>query len=454
MTSIIEKAKEIYKKQFICPYCLGRMFSILATNTTNLERGESILLTLTMDAHSDYLSGDKQTREKAIESLKLLGELANYSPAQQVLEKEGIKHQNLRENEECYLCHGIFDNLDKYVELVKEKVKDIEFDTFLVGTSPEGEIINKEDQFKAELNIFQAESFKSHFNREVGKLIAEELDKEPEFTYPDITLIHSVGYDSCSIRMLIRSVFIYGRYNKLIRDIPQTEWPCRACQGAGCEECDYTGKTYQNSVEECISPKFVEAAKAEDSKFHGAGREDIDVRMLGTGRPFILELQNPKIRTLDLENLKKIVNAENEGKVEIQNLRYSDKDEVIKIKEQAEDTEKTYKALVESPTELNETEFKEKVEQLKEQLKGQTIDQRTPSRVAHRRADKIRKKKIYKVKGSYLEPTLYEFEIKTQGGTYIKELITGDNERTTPSFSEIFDIPLECKQLDVLNINY
>jgi tRNA pseudouridine synthase 10 len=222
----------------------------------------------------------------------------------------------------------------------------------------------------------------------------------------------------------------------------------------GCEKCDYTGKTYQNSVEECISPKFVEAAKAEGSKFHGAGREDIDVRMLGTGRPFILELQNPKIRTLDLEGLKKEVNAANEGVVEIQNLRYSDKNEVVKIKEQAEDTEKTYKALVKSPTELGETEFNEKLELLKEHLKGETIDQRTPSRVAHRRADKVRKKKIYKVKASYLEPTLYEFVIKTQGGTYIKELITGDNERTRPSFSEIFNIPLECKQLDVLKINY
>ena len=26
------------------------------------------------------------------------------------------------------------------------------------------------------------------------------------------------------------------------------------------------------------------------SKFHSAGREDIDVRMLGGGRPFVLEL--------------------------------------------------------------------------------------------------------------------------------------------------------------------
>lgn len=451
---IFEKVKDIYGHRYICPYCLGRMFSILATNTTNLERGESILLTFTMESHSNYLSGDGEMREEAISNLKLLAEKANFKAAQQVLQKEGISFEKENDDKQCYLCHDIFDNLDIYLDKAKDKVKNIEFETFLVGTSPDGRLINKEDQFKAKLNIFEAESFKSHFNREVGKLIADELNKEPEFSYPDITLIYSLSYDSSTIRMLIRSVFIYGRYKKLIRGIPQTQWPCRNCHGAGCEDCDFTGKTYQNSVEEYISPQFLEAAKAEDSKFHGAGREDIDVRMLGTGRPFILELENPKIRTLNLQELKKKVNAINKEKVEIQDLRFSDKNEVIKIKEQAEDTEKTYKALVSSPIKLDEKQFNEKLEQIEEHIVGQIIDQRTPSRVSHRRADKIRKKKIYKVEGSYLDPSLYEFIIKTQGGTYIKELITSDEGRTKPSFSEIFNTSLECKQLDVININY
>ncbi len=452
--SLFQKVKEIYKEHYICPYCLGRMFSILATNTTNLERGKSLLLILTMEAHSNYLSGDEKMRENSIETLEVLAELADLKAAQQVLHKEGFEFERFYKGKKCYLCHDIFFNLDKYMEKAKKKVKDYEFNTFLVGTSPKGEIVNKEDQFKATLNIFEAESFKSHFNREVGKIIADELNKEPDFTYPDLTIIFSLGYMECSIRLLVRSVFIYGRYKKLIRGIPQTKWPCRECNGVGCEYCDYTGKTYQNSVEGYISPEFIVASKAEESKFHGAGREDIDVRMLGTGRPFVLELQNPKRRRLDLEKLKEKVNSINPGKVEVLDLRYSDKKEVIKIKEQAEDTEKTYKALVKSPRELNEKEFEEKLGKAVEILKGSIIDQRTPSRVAHRRADKIRKKKIYKVKGTYVQPDLFEITIKTQGGTYIKELITGDNERTKPSISEIFGIPLECSQLDVININY
>ena len=37
-------------------------------------------------------------------------------------------------------------------------------------------------------------------------------------------------------------------------------------------------------------PKII----ASDYKFSSGGREDIDVRMLGKGRPFVLKLINPK----------------------------------------------------------------------------------------------------------------------------------------------------------------
>ena len=61
---------------------------------------------------------------------------------------------------------------------------------------------------------------------------------------------------------------------------------------------------YQESVEEFISEPVLLAAKGVASKFHGSGREDIDARMLGNGRPFVLEISEPKIRTLDYKILE------------------------------------------------------------------------------------------------------------------------------------------------------
>ena len=313
-------------------------------------------------------------------------------------------------------------------------------------------MINSEDQFKAEFKLLESESLKSHFNREVGKKISNLLKKPSEFLTPDITIIFNLSSQSHSINLIKRAVFIYGRYNKYLRNIPQTHWNCRNCMGKGCELCDFTGKQYKTSVEELISPIFITESLAIDSKFHGGGREDIDVRMLGEGRPFILELRNPRVRTLNLRQIQKRVNKLNKRKVKIMDLQYSSKKEVKKLKKNAEQTRKVYLARVTSNQKIEKEEFNKYLIHLKEIFSKNTILQRTPIRVSHRRADKVREKKIYKIAGKYLKSTLFEFTIETQGGVYIKELINGDDGRTKPSFSEIFSSPLFCKELDVIKI--
>ena len=340
-----------------------------------------------------------------------------------------------------------------YVESAIRELGKYEYDNLLVGTNLNAEIVNREDNFKANYEILESESFKSHFNREVGKILTQRVQKPTEFKNPDITVIFTLSYDSFNIDLLIRSLFIYGKYQKLKRGIPQTHWDCRKCRGSGCEACGYTGKQYPTSVEELISPRFKEAAESITSKFHGAGREDIDVRMLGNGRPFILELKNPVFRSLDINKIKKYVNKKNKKIIKIENLRYSSKDEVKQIKFKAEKVKKQYLALVESPNlAFSKEEFILFQKKVSEQIIGKTISQKTPQRVSHRRADKIREKKIYNVEGTFLKPSIFKFLIETQGGTYIKELINGDQGRTRPSFSEIFGTPLICKELDVINI--
>jgi tRNA pseudouridine synthase 10 len=206
------------------------------------------------------------------------------------------------------------------------------------------------------------------------------------------------------------------------------------------------------SVEELISPEFIKQSYSTKSKFHGAGREDIDAKMLGEGRPFILELKNPRIRTLNLERIQKKVNKKNKKKIKISELRYSNKNQVKAIKGNAEKARKLYRVLVKAEENITEVEFERLLTKLKIELENQIIKQKTPLRVSHRRANKIRNKKIYRIEGKYLKPQIFEFLIETQGGTYIKELINGDKDRTNPSFTQIFEYPLICKELDVLKI--
>ena len=67
--------------------------------------------------------------------------------------------------------------------------------------------------------------------------------------------------------------------------------------------------------------------EASDTSFHGMGREDIDVRCLGSGRPFVLEIKGPRVRETDLEKLTEEINSESSGKVEVNSLRWSQKRE-------------------------------------------------------------------------------------------------------------------------------
>ncbi len=449
---IFEKIIEIYQNNYLYLNCLGRMYSLLGTNTTNMERGSSLLLALTMENHQKYLSCEKNVEEEAVKILRILAENSNYIPAQKVLENEGLEYSKKKIDLSCFLCNNIFSEIPKYVRKAKELLEDIEFRNLLIGTTLNPQIINREDKFKAKFTLLEAESFKSHFNRVVGKQLTNILKVPTEFNNPDVLFNFSLEFESFQVNIRLKSLFIYGKYNKLIRGIPQTHWDCRLCRGKGCETCNFTGKQYLTSVEEHISPEFVKESISTGSKFHGAGREDIDVRMLGDGRPFILELKNPKIRTLDLITIKERVNESNKKKVKISSLRYSSKREVIELKKNTENTRKVYRALVESKKEFRLEDFEEKRKNLKNCLENRKIRQRTPIRVSHRRADKIREKLIYKIDGNYISPQLFEFTIETQGGTYIKELINGDDGRTPLSISHIFESALICKELDVIQI--
>lgn len=88
------------------------------------------------------------------------------------------------------------------------------------------------------------------------------------------------------------TVFVAGRYNKFSRKLSQTPWIVGG------------KKLAEESVEEIILdvvlPYFkVNSGPNTTVTFMSSGREDVDVRCLGHGRPFALEIQNARIESLD-----------------------------------------------------------------------------------------------------------------------------------------------------------
>lgn len=50
----------------------------------------------------------------------------------------------------------------------------------------------------------------------------------------------------------------------------------------------------ESSIQEIVAKGVMEHFRSKSNKFHSGGREDLDVRMLGDGRPFVIEIENPK----------------------------------------------------------------------------------------------------------------------------------------------------------------
>jgi tRNA pseudouridine synthase 10 len=440
---MISRALKLLQNYPLCDNCLGRQFALLGVGLENKARGMALKNALLMSSHI-AIENDNE-REEAIQALRTLASKGNYEPAQKTLEKLGLPREE--PSGKCFICLNVLDNLDELAKMVEDALVNLDFKTFLVGSSIPPSVMEKEDEVRSNANSNWCESLKREVNREIGKRLRLLLHKEPNFDSPDLTI--SVNPFDRHIITKINPLFIGGRYRKLVRGIPQATWLCKRCQGAGCPDCNGLGRMYEYSVQDFVCKPFVEATHAVECKFHGAGREDIDARMLGSGRPFIIELKEPKTRSTDFQWISDKISKDSELRVEVSDLRPSSREELRKIKTMATKAEKTYRAIVTVEREVGE----EDITKLTSELSGAIIRQRTPLRVVHRRADKVRMKKVHELQIKLITPLKMEMTIRTQGGLYVKELVTGDDGRTVPSFSGILGAKAECHDLDVINVS-
>jgi tRNA pseudouridine synthase 10 len=347
-------------------------------------------------------------------------------------------------HEECWLCQDLLKEISHFTQLIIDVLQNYEFDTFLVGVRVDEDILSREQDLFMKLGLDKAEDIKTILKRNIGMALEARLGKAVDFDKPTIMLILDTMFDVVDLQ--IQPLFVYGKYNKFTRDLPQTKWFCKICQGHGCRVCKYTGTLYDSSVEERISSHLIKETDGENDFFHGSGREDIDVRMLGEGRPFVIEVTNPKKRTLDFERLQVHINTQEKGIIQVHHLRLSTHEEVIRLKSAA--YPKVYQAIMTSQKAIN----KEKLIKAALSLRGKSIHQFTPARVAHRRAHLVREKKIFNCTVDAVEGNVAHLTIEAESGTYIKELISGDDGRTTPSISELMKQPCTIVALDVIEI--
>jgi tRNA pseudouridine synthase 10 len=245
------------------------------------------------------------------------------------------------------------------------------------------------------------------------------------------------------------NLYLESRYRKLRRGLPQTIFYCPKCKGdrrrrRGCQHCEGFGKLTKDSVQELIGRRMVPQMQAKLGKFHGAGREDIDVLMLGQGRPFVFEVVGARNPNLDLEELRRDIEQRAEGAIELAPFERVERKRVVYWKETHFD--KVYRADVA----IQSMPSDERLAAVRAFAGG--IVQRTPQRVAHRRADLERERRLRVLALDVRDEQTLELRVVCQHGTYVKEWISGDEQRTSPSLARLLDVGCHCAVLDVEEI--
>ncbi len=345
--------------------------------------------------------------------------------------------------EACELCGGAFSRLPKWVDRCLAAAEGWEWQSFRCGSRFDPERLAREETLWSQLGSAHGESLRAAFNRELGKAIASRTGRRGDLLVPDVVFLADVPAGLASIT--VSPIFFYGRYRKLDRTLPQTRWPCRHCHGKGCEKCQGTGKMYQESVEEIIGGPVMALVQGEGHAFHGMGREDIDARMLGRGRPYVLEISRPRKRTLPLEEAMSAIASKAGGRVETSPLVTCTGKTVEQVK--ASRPEKSYQVVVAPRVP------EEKLNEVRPLVEGHPLEQRTPTRVAHRRADLRRLRTVKSVRYVSSDAESSTLEVRAEAGTYIKEFVEGDGGRTRPSLSELVGFPLKVRALDVLEVH-
>ena len=464
---------------------------------------------------------------------------------------------NAREEEPlCPFCENLFEESELLADIIFDNIAPYELSRLQLGARIPKDQIQDEEDLRKRFGAGGSDALKSS----LVQAIAQHLNKKLE----NIKLVNDkpqilalIDVLTLTVELDIRAHYLYGRYIKLERGIPQTRWPCRACKGRGCERCDQTGLQYKKSVQDLIGNPLLDMFQAKEHAFHGMGREDIDVRCMGRGRPFVIEMKEPKLRSVDVVNAMEQINTSAEGSIQITGLRDSNRSEVVRVKDTPAEksytirfrilplSEAEYTVLTapvdltnedvqerggkgkkksskrkrrgdkkndhtkplptvidvpEGPTEdelkaMKKAELVAKAEEMKlkksgtkdeliqrimessppapvlfdlpkndeilhtiEKLSGVILAQRTPERVAHRRADLIRRRTVYETSKPLIETMEdgvreVEFTLRCESGTYVKETVHGDGGRTQPSLSSLIKAKCEVLWLDVGDIH-
>ncbi|MGC8953527.1 MAG: tRNA pseudouridine(54/55) synthase Pus10 [Desulfurococcus sp.] len=426
--SIIETAAKILSEYPLCDRCLGRVFAKKGIELSNEERGRAIKTLLAMKLYADYTS--------EIIDAEYIGKIASNTgdPVTRLYRK--ITGREISVNP-CYIClHRVSsDYIDEIARRVAVKLSELNASSFIIGVKLDSEVVKKELDVHVLAGLESSESLKNELKREIGKRVTQLTNIPPDFDKPDVVVIVDVNKDfDYSIQTQVNPILLKAIYFKRGRRISHVPW--FTSNGS---------RKYPESIQDFIRDSIAKLFDARDIKIHAAGREDVDARMLGSGRPLVIEVKEPGFRNVDLDLLNYILDDQF---IKVSVIGAATRRDIESIKEGSRKRRKIYRVAVLTEKPVSEGDL----EKLSSFFKERSVKQRTPTRILRRKKDRERIKRVYRIEVINISSRVFEALIYCDGGLYVKELVHCDNGRTTPCFSEILGTPAYPLELDVLYI--
>lgn len=325
----------------------------------------------------------------------------------------------------CYICKNMFETLQTHVEKMIEISSNFQFSTFVVGAILKPSFVDRDDSIRSKFRLRGIDSLKTELTREISKEFQKKTKKKIDYQNPDVTFTVNFKNDSHEIRS--KPIFLFGRYTKKSRDIPQKQKSCENCNGKGCISCAQHGISEFDSVEGKISKYLFEKLGAMQAKITWIGGEDKKSLVLGRGRPFFVKLINPKKRKI--QPIKKV----NLKEISISNLKKINQIPKAPI---------SFKSKIQIQITSNDTIDSSVLKNLKSISKAPILVRERPGKEAA--------KSVYESSYKKISPNSFSLNLVVDGGLPIKRFVEGDS--VIPNISELLDLNCKCKEFDFYSI--
>lgn len=370
---VLEDSKLVHREYFLCDFCLGRLFS----------------------------------KQLSLSSNKILGKKL---------------HQKLpyKKSTKCYICKNLLDTIDFPYKKIVESIKDYEFSSFLIGSILKPSIIDHDDHIRSKFKLRGIDSVKSSITKEIAKKLSKKTKSVLEYQKPELTI--TVNFKKDSIELRSKSVILFGHYTKNSRDLPQKQKSCSNCSGKGCLQCDYHGISSFDSVEGKISKFLYNKFFANQVKISWIGGEDKSSLVTGKGRPFFVQVLNPKKREMKFP--KKI----NLDEINIIGLNHIESLPRVPL---------TFRSKIELIIDTENEIQKNSLKKLKDIKK---------SPIAIYKDSNRNEKSIHSIKYKQTQPKSFILEIVADGGLPIKKFV--DSDSVFPNLSDLLETKCKCRCFD------